>query len=285
MASGSSRRGFLGKVGAGIAAVGTASLLAEKAEAACTLPAGCFGTVSVNVCYSPWLVTHAEAGQSGVVLRKGPSFSADPVTNGSTGAAVVVPVGGTFARCSNRDGGSGCPDPGPRANQNGFLWGYWIGYARQGWMPYSVGGVTYATGNNGYTGTLCGPAGFDFDCRLGTQHPKSACNNTCGGSGTGTPTCSTTYRPIVANPADPSDERFYLRYAVNSTTFFWLVPGDQVKRWAYESSGSFTWSCVEVICAKYAPNGCRGWVRSDALGDPNSNNTACFPSVTCPSGS
>jgi len=282
MAKRSSRRGFLGKVGAGLAAAGVVTALGPTQEArADCLVTGCYGTVDINVCYTPWIVTAAEPGQSGVVLRKGPSFTADPVTNGS-GAAVVIPVGGTFGRVSNRDGGSGCPDPGPRPNQNGFLWGYWIGYARQGWMPYSVNGVTYATGNNGYSGTLCGPAGYDFDCRKA----KSACpNNVCGGSGVPSHTCSTTYRPIVAYPTDPSDERFYLRYGVNSTTFFWLVPGDEVIRYAYLSSGSYTWSCVQVICAKYAPNGCRGWVRSDALGSPNSNNTPCYPNVTCPSGS
>jgi hypothetical protein len=150
-------------------------------------------------------------------------------------------------------------------------------------MPYSVGGVTYAVGDTGYSGTMCGPAGADFDCRLA----KSACSgyNGCGGAGVGSPTCSETYRPIVAVGTDLSEEKYYLRYGANSTTFFWLKPGDRVKRWGYKDGGTYNWSCVQVICAAYAPNGCRGWVRSDALGSPITDNSACFPSVTCPSGS
>lgn len=285
-----SRRGFLGKVGAGLAAAGAVGVVGSTDEAhaqGCVLPTGCYGTVDVNVCYTPWVVTTAESGVTGVFLRKGPWFDAEVVTQ-TDGTPVMIPVGGTFGRCSTRSGSvsGGCPDPGPRGNLGGFLWGYWVGYHRQGWIPYSVSGVTYATPESNYGPTLCGPAGFDFDCRLGSQHPKTDCTNTCGGADVGSPTCSVTHRPVVAYATDPSDERFYLRYAANSTTFFWLVPGDQVKRWGYKSAGSYTWSCVEVICAKYAPNGCRGWIRSDALGADNGGTTACFPQiVTCPSGS
>lgn len=276
------RRRFLKKLSSGVIVVGGTSLILKpmEAQAACT-PVECRGTVDVNVCYSPWKVVAAESGQSGVVLRKGPWFGAVPVTR-PDGSIVVIPVGAHFARCSKRDGGvaNGCPDPGPRPNNNGFLWGYWIGYGRQGWMPYSVGGVTYAVGDNAFTGTLCGPAGADFDCR----YAKSACAgyNGCGGDGVGTPTCSQTYRPIVAVGTDLSEEKYYLRYAANSTTFCWLVPGDRVLRYGYKDGGTYNWSCVQVICAAYAPNGCRGWVRSDALGSPITDNSPCFPSVTCP---
>src|SRR3954468_11624978 len=83
MASRYSRRSFLGKVGVGASLIAGAKLLVDPnaAEGVCTLPTGCFGTVDVNVCYSPWVVVAAEAGQSGVVLRKGPWFGADPVTH------------------------------------------------------------------------------------------------------------------------------------------------------------------------------------------------------------
>jgi hypothetical protein len=286
---GLSRRGLIEAVGIGAAAAGIlsqASSSPEHEQAVCTLPAGCFGTEDVNVCYTPWKVVAAEPGRSdGVVLRKGPSFSADPVTRTDGVTPTVIPIGGHFGRVSNRTGSvsNGCPDPGPRANQNGFLWGYWTGFHRQGWMPYSVGGVTYAVGDTGYTGTMCGPAAADFDCRLA----KSACTgyNGCGGAGVGTPTCSETYRPIVAVGTDLSEEKYYLRYGANSTTFFWLKPGDRVKRWGYKDGGTYNWSCVQVICAAYAPNGCRGWVRSDALGSPITDNSPCYPSVSCPSGS
>ncbi len=280
--AGQSRRGFLEAVGIGAAAAGilSQSRKQENHDAVCTLPAGCFGTVDVNVCYTPWLVTATEPGQSnGVVVRKGPNFSAAPVCR-TDGTAIVIPVGGTFGRCSNRTGSvaSGCPDPAPRVSQNGFIWGYWVGYQRQGWIP-----TAYATGNTAWTGTLCGPAAADFDCRKA----KSACTsyNGCGGADVGTPTCSETYRPIVTVGTDLSEEKYYLRYAANSTTFCWLVPGDRVKRWGYKAGNPDNWSCVQVICAAYAPNGCRGWVRSDALGSPITDNTPCFPSVTCPAGS
>ncbi len=283
--SGASRRGFLETLGIGAAVTGffvQSRNQDEKHEAVCTLPTGCYGTESVNVCYTPWRVTGTEPGQSnGVVLRKGPSFSAAPVCH-QDGSTVVISVGGHFGRVSTMSGSvsSGCPDPGPRPNQNGFLWGYWIGFPRQGWMPYSVGGVTYAVGDTSYTGNMCGPAGADFDCRKA----KSACTNYngCGGAGVGSPTCSETYRPIVAVGTDLSEEKYYLRYAANSTTFAWLVPGDRVKRWGYKAGNPENWSCVQVICAAYAANGCRGWVRSDALGSPITNNTACFPNVVCP---
>lgn len=286
MAGRHSRRGFIESVAVGAAALGILRHKQPEYDQACTLPAGCFGTVDINVCYTPWLVVAAEAGQSGVVLRKGPSFSAAPVTRTDGVTPTIIPVGGTFGRVSNRTGSvsGGCPDPGPRPSQNGFLWGYWVGFGRQGWMPYSVGGTTYAVGNTGWSGTLCGPAQKDFDCRKA----KSACIEYvgCGGASVGSPTCSETYRPIVSVGSDLSEEKYYLRYGADSTTFAWLVPGDKIKRWGYKSGGTYNWSCVQVICADYAPNGCRGWVRSDALGSTTSTGgTACYPSVVCPSGS
>jgi hypothetical protein len=286
-ARGLSRRGLLESVGIGAAAAGILSQSSgERHDAACTLPAGCFGTEDVNVCYTPWKCVAAEPGRTdGVVLRKGPSFTADPILHSDGVTPAVVPIGGHFGRCSNRTGSvaNGCPDPGPRVNQHGFLWGYPTSFAKQGWMPYSVGGVTYAVGDNGYTGTMCGPAGADFDCRLA----KSACTgyNGCGGAGVGSPTCSVTIRPIIAVGTDLSEQKYYLRYGANSTTFAWLVPGDKIKRYGYKDGGTYNWSCVEVICAKFAPHGCRGWVRSDALGSPISSAAACYPDVACPAGS
>jgi hypothetical protein len=285
---GLSRRGFIEAAGIGAAAAGILSQShhEDPHQATCTLPSGCFGTEDVNVCYTPWIVTAAEPGQSGVLLRKGPSFSADPVMHTDGVTPVVIPVGGHFGRVSTRTGSvsSGCPDPGPRPHQGtSFIWGYWTGFARQGWMPYNNGSSTFAVGDTGYTGSMCGPAGADFDCRKA----KSACSgyNGCGGAGVGSPTCSVTYRPIIAVGSDLSEEKYYLRYAANSTTFAWLVPGDRIKRWGYKDGGTYNWSCVEVLCAKFAANGCKGWVRSDALGSPITDNSACFPSVVCPPGS
>ena len=50
-------------MGVGAAAVaGTGLLAGEEAEgqAACNLPAGCFGTHDINVCYSPWRVVASQ---------------------------------------------------------------------------------------------------------------------------------------------------------------------------------------------------------------------------------
>jgi hypothetical protein len=281
LAGGTSRRTFIGRLTSGIIVLGTTSvaLKPSKANAQACTPEQCWGQVDVNVCYSPWEVVAAEEGQDGVVLRKGPSFSADPVTY-STGGNIVIPVGDEFGRCSNRSGSvsGGCPDPGPRLSQDGFIWGYWPGYARQGWMPYSVDGVTYAVGDDSLA-TLCGPAGYDFDCR----YAHSACPmNACGGNPVGTPTCSQTYRPIVPYDTDPSDQRFYLRYAYNSTTFGWCVPGDVIMRYGYISSGGVTWSCVEAYCCQYIPQGCRGWIESSALGSPITQGSGCSPDIACP---
>lgn len=282
------RRTFIGRMTSGIIVLGSSSLILrpQRALAACT-PTECYGTVDVNVCYTPWKIVAAEPGQSGLVLRKGPSFSADPVTYNNSTTPVVMSVGSEFGRVSKRNGGSGCPDPGPRPNQYGFIWGYWTGYAKQGWMPYSVGGVTYAVGDNGYSGNLCGPANFDFDCR----RAKSACSqyHGCGGSGPGNPSCNTYHADIDAYDPSPSDERFYLRYAPGSTTFMWLEPlvgslaADSVYVYGNVNSGGYNWSCVSVVCARWAPNGCRGWIRSDALGVPVPKRPDCFPAIACPS--
>src|SRR5258708_4847592 len=72
------RRTFLRRMTSGVIVLGGSSLILkpQRAMAACT-PTECYGTASVNVCYSPWKIVAAEPGQSGLVLRKGPSFSAD----------------------------------------------------------------------------------------------------------------------------------------------------------------------------------------------------------------
>jgi hypothetical protein len=283
-----SRRGFLSRIGAGAAALGASGLLQpSSADAAtdCILPVSCYGTHDVNVCYSPWKVTGTEPGQTnGVVMRKGPSFDADPVLH-ADGTLGIIPVGGTVGRVSNRTGSvaGGCPDPGPRAAQNGFVWGYWLGFKKQVWIPHAVGGVAYSIPDPGYTGNLCGPASADFDCRKAKT--DCASYNGCGGNGVGSPTCSATYRPVIAVGTDLSEEKYYLRYAANSTTFGWFVPGDRVLRFGFKDGAGFNWSCVQVICAKHLPSGCRGWVRSDALGNPITDHSKCFPKMSCPPGS
>ena len=229
------------------------------------------GRTSINILYSPWKVTNPEPGYSGVVMRKGPYPDANPIYNASTNLPVVIPVNHHFARSSLRDGGvaSDCPDPGLRPSVNGYVWSYWPDYAKQGWVPCKVGGVTYSVEDNTYTGTLCGPARFDFDCR----YPHEACPlyHECGGS---PPPVQHRLCLLHLQPGDPGrhdtrrtgPEEVLPALAADSTTFGWLVPGDVVRRDCYTTSGTYLRSCVVVQCAKYLPNGCRGWVRSDALG-------------------
>lgn len=271
-----------------IPAVVAAVILAAAQGCAGEAPEGCYGTDRVNVCYSPWVVVRAEAGYSGVVMRKGPFADADPICR-TDNSPVVIPVGGHFGRCSLRDGGveNGCPDPGARPTVNGFVWGYYVGYAKQGWIPYNVGGTAYSVEDPGWSGTLCGPAKFDFDCR----YPGSACvqYHGCGGSPVPATIPQSGFHRVIevgSTPGALSQEKYYLRYAVNSTTFLWLVPGDTVRRHCTGNMSGYNWSCVTVICAKYAPYGCRGWIRSDALGPEIGEEAAqpCPAAVPCPDG-
>ncbi|MCC6483507.1 MAG: hypothetical protein IT209_01565 [Armatimonadetes bacterium] len=256
------------------------------------VPVACYGTYDINVCYSPWRVVLAEPGYTGVVMRKGPSFDAEPIYRPNN-TPVIIPIGDFVGRASNRDGGvaNNCPSPGPRKNLDGWLWVYWPNYAKQGWIPYSVNGVKYAVGDSSYSGVLCGPAKFDFDCR----YPGSACPkyHGCGGSPVpATATCpeESTFRPIIAvgsTPSELSEQKYYLRYGIDSTTYMWLVPGDIVERHCFAYGSGYNWSCVTVVCAKYCPHGARGWVRSDALGAPMSKSAAvpCYNTLFPPDGS
>lgn len=280
LASGIPRRSFLSRLSTGIVAVGTTGLILKPSEAQagfCSITE-CRGTDEIGVCYTPWKVT----APGGIGVYKGPSFSAERVRD-TGGNPIVIPVNAHFGRVSNRYSSS-CGDPGPRPSYNGFIWGYWCtGTGRQGWIPYGAG---YSEGDSGWSGSCCGPAGKDWDC----TDPKSSCPEYvgCGGVGAGSGTCSQAYWTIGTSGSDMSHERYYIRYGADSTTFGWLVPGDRVKRWGYKSAAccvacpSGMWSCVQAICCAYVPNGCRGWVCSDVLGSPTSNNSPCYPGLPCP---
>jgi hypothetical protein len=274
------RRSFIGRLTSGIIVVGGTSLILKPTEAQATFCGitECRGTDTVGVCYTSWKVTNA----SGIGVYKGPSFSAAPVTD-TSGNPIIIPVNAHFGRVSNRYSSS-CGDPGPRPSYNGFLWGYWCtGTPRQGWIPYGTG---YAAGDSGWVGHCCGPAGADFDC----TDPKSDCPSYhgCGGSPAPSGTCSTAHWVIGTSGSDGSHERYYIRYAENSTTYGWLVPGDVVYRYGYAHGSCCTacpsgvWSCVQAVCCAYVPNGCRGWTCSDILDHTTTNNTPCYPGLPCP---
>lgn len=274
------RRGFLGKLSSGIIIAGTGGLVFKptEAEAGFCGVNECRGTDEIGVCYSAWKVT----APGGVGVYKGPSFTAERVKD-TSGNAYVIPVNAHFGRVSNRFS-STCGDPGPRPSYNGFLWGYWAtGTGRQGWIPYGTG---YSVGDPTWSGSCCGPAGKDWDC----NDAKSACPSYvgCGGASAGSGTCSTAHWKIGTSGTDLSHERYYIRYGADSTTYGWLVPGDVVYRYGYKSAACCVacpggiWSCVQAVCCKYVPNGCRGWTCSDILGSPGASSTPCYPGLPCP---
>jgi hypothetical protein len=300
-----SRREFLTEAGAGAVALTGAQWAFGAGSADAHLAAGCWGTANVQVCYTPWLVRTAESGQNGIVVRKGPSFKAPPVLTAS-GALSVVAVGHHFGRQSKRISSPCGNDPGPRAQETGWLWtsgkatrpdGTVESSARSGWVPFSVDGVTYATGDAGWGGRTCGPC-CDFDCRYpgGADPGAPGCPNYNGcNSGSAGPITETHHYWDIVNASEPAasdSEPFTLRYAANSVPIYWLLPGDVVYRHGYKKiyesggpsgPGYYTWSCVEVVCAKWAPRGCGGWVRSSSLTNPRGSASGCSPStaMTC----
>lgn len=314
------RRSFVAGAGAGVAALVGAKVLGFPRIAASpaeTVICG-YARDQIAVCYAPWRVTRSEPhdalpdGFQGVALRKGPFPDADIVYRNNR--PVVVPVGGYFGRMSRRYGGIGCPDPGPRPAQNGFVWGYPTPQSKAGnkpgWFAMEYEGTRFAEGDNTWPIVICGPASLDFDCRAGrdpNSRFKSPCGRRidpedpargregyeCGGDGMGSADCSAPVRMEVFEVHDPegeslanslSFERYNLKWEADSTTFYWLVPGDVVSRHcekcvrhnpdptcpplfadsSRENCCHF-YACVEVVEAKYVPAGTRGWVESTVL--------------------
>jgi hypothetical protein len=293
---GTTRRRFLQGASAGALALAGSRLAWPVEDARAGLRTGCWGSKDVQVCYRPWRVVAPEPGRAdGIVVRKGPSFSA-PVLTSSHGIE-VIPVGHHFGRQSARIGNPCGTDPGPRLQANGWLWisgnSSDLGYARKsGWVPFYVGGTTYATGDNAFSGSTCGPC-CDFDCRHRQAPYASPCTryNGCNSGQAGPVTDTAAYWTIKDNGDLSNSEWYTVRYAADSVPIFWLVPGDVVYRHGYkkiyESSGPrgagyYTWSCVGIVCAQWAPQGCGGWVRSDVLTNPRSSAGSCSSRVSIP---
>lgn len=309
------RRRFLQGAGAGAAAVAGSRVAVGTSEAEAHLRTGCWGSKDVQVCYQPWIVREAEPGRSdGLLVRKGPSIDAPAVRNAS-GAEEVIPVGRHFGRQSERISTPDCGFyPGDRSEVGGWLWisgqakmwngSQWVNeYAprRSGWVPHSLGGRTLAKQVNDANVRTCGPE-VDFDCRYpgGCSPGADGCPQyngcyPCSGSAGSLDAETHRYWRIDSNVCgDESSSEFYtLRYAANSVPILWLVPGDVVFRHGYlsiETSGitcpdgseSETWSCVGVVCARWAPDGCGGWIRSKTLTSPTDNNPCIANPASCP---
>lgn len=289
------RRSFLGRLTSGIIVVGGSSLMLKprKAQGAVCGITECYDIINVNVCYYPYIVTAPEPGRTdGVVMRKGPSFSAGTVRDSNNNPRVIQ-VGKHFGRISNRNGGSTCDYPGMRQNNNGFIWGNDQSW---GWIPMNPSGAWYSQPDPGSASHEC--AAYDWDCRYaGTDAQKRLqcpAYLGCGFAGASNPTtCGVTYHTV----RDPSlvpggtlghcKESYFMRFASNSTAVFWLYPGDKVKSHGYKtasqncgSSYNGKWNCIEAVCCKYVPYGCRGWTQNDILSAPISVPAGCGASVT-----
>jgi hypothetical protein len=278
----------------------------------------------IHVCYEPWRVVRSEpaeflpAGYEGVAVRKGPEPDAPVIYK--NGDPCVIRVGGVFGRQSlrqsDRTGGvaHNCPAPPLRAGRGagkGFHWGYpgpradsgtWN---KGGWIAASVDGVVYTERYLDYHRPICGPADLDFDCRAANNpHSrfKTDCRKLaypddpgfkCNGGATKLGTCrdprdftlgieeTPDEHPLIH---DLSHERYNLKFQADSTTIFWLVPGDVVRRHCFKCTlhnpskecpqetadpGSTSccraYSCVTVLKGRYCPAGVTGWVNSSVL--------------------
>ena len=281
----------------------------------------------IHVCYQPWKVVKSEPaeflpkGVQGVAVRKGPEPDAPIIYK--FGKPCVIRIGGVFARQSDRQndhtGGvaHNCPAPPIRAGRgvdHGFVWGH-PGipadsgtYNKGGWIAAHVDGVTYSEPWMDYPRAMCGPADLDFDCRAGDDpHSKwkAMCRMKarpndpgfkCNGGSTNFGHCRETHPMTVGIQenidefpliGDLSHERYNLKYQADSTTIFWLVPGDRVERHCYkctlynpspacpkETADSTShgccraYSCVTVLKARYVPAGITGWINSSVLRSP-----------------
>jgi hypothetical protein len=67
-----------------------------------------------------------------------------------------------------------------------------------------------------------------------------------------------------------NNEEFYLRWALGSTAFAWLGPGDRLHEIAARKGLSYgkyvvSWSFVEVRRSAFTPAGWRGWLLTSGL--------------------
>lgn len=245
-----------------------------------------FGQREVNVCYAPMRVVGTEAavarmGLSGVLVRKGPSFAADPAPR-NDGELTIIPAGTHAARQSvRRATGPGCRPARPRRPVDGFVWAYPaddVSGNKSGWVPLRVEGDRYLAPDDGYglkasdpEEWVCGPASHDFDCR--SEASKAYCGYECevGDTRRGLRYTGRTRR-VLGTGGEPGDsaEEYYLRWAASSTPFAYLAPDDVVFELGRKQGFSYgpnlvEWSFVEVRRASYVAPGTRGFCLEDAF--------------------
>jgi hypothetical protein len=277
-----SRRGFVGAVGVGTAAVASGALLGcgDDSDGAAKkkrripfadegfapvpndrVPRGAVGQDAVAVCYSPYVVVGTEPsterlGKTGVAVRKGPHPDAEIVLT-NAGDEVFVHEGGHFARQSSRNAPD-CAAPPLRPAIDGWIWGYPgtdVRSKKSGWIPLRVDGTVYSEAAPDWRdqpkndGWLCGPARKDFDCRDAGASQKACGHDECGGPPLDDIRCRAKplrrrVRPAVSRMAG-NFEDYYLRLSFNSTAFGFCEPGDVVDELCRRSAPSYAVCCVE----------------------------------------
>ena len=277
-----SRRSLLHRGGAAVLA---GTLLESCGEARSAPPPGfrrrAYGQQEVNVCYTPLRVVKTEPavkrmGLTGVMVRKGPSYDADPAPP-NAGGVTIVPVGTHAARQSvRRAPGPGCKPAKPRPPVNGFVWAYPADDVlgnKSGWVPldHLAPDPDYGTHPKDPEEWVCGPASHDFDCR--SEASKAYCEYECEAGDTRKGLHYTGRRRTVlgagGEPADSAEE-YYLRWAASSTPFAYLMPGDVVFELGRKKGYSYgphlvPWSFVVVREGTYVAPGTRGFCLSDAF--------------------
>ena len=272
-----SRRGFLGRAGAGFAAIGAATLFGELPEAigAAQAPERCYGTIDTNIAWYPFRVLAED-----LTLMKGPTMNTAPVMRKGTTTPIVARAGRIVALQSTRNPDCDTKNPPLRPQATGtdgsgkWAWIYPSGAQagqdnRQGWILVAKadGTPTVAPAydvndpdaNFDEIRQLCGPASADRDGR--DYFRKGRCK--VGKNRRGN--CYGSEVPSVRSLSHLSRRNLRgdstLRYAPGSSVAHWVRAGNRVDPLCMVPG----WVCVEVVDSGTAPAGFRGWINRGSI--------------------
>lgn len=212
----------------------------------------CFDQDESDVCYSAWIANIR------VPLRYAPTGSAPVVRD------TFLEPGQHFCRQSvNQTAMENDPactrNLEPRPSQNGYLWGYKNAGGVEGWAfrdAMSPDASYVGEGNGG----CCGPAtgeGGAVGYRCGEEFRNIVCEGRveCAGD----QSCAAS----SVSGIEGLNGRTFLRYAPQSSAFYYLEQGDSVELLC--QCGAYT--CVSTRSSEYGiPFGTRGWILSSKIG-------------------